>query len=83
MIDGVNAKYSLTTKSVDAYQKQTTRTISDILEPVGLAAVEDEDATTATKIDTIMRALYGLSLNTYSDSTFNLKESVNEMVDMG
>lgn len=83
MIDGVVTKYSLSTKSVDVNQKSVTRTISDILESVGNAAIEDETTATATKIDTIMRAVYGLSTNTYDDSTFGLKESVNEMIAMG
>lgn len=77
MIGNNNLICTIQVKSTDANTNSMSRTISaDVLNQ---AALKDS-SNTANTIDLIMRAFYGLSTNTYSDSIIIGKGSVNEIL---
>lgn len=79
MIGNVNAIMTIQVKSTDANENSMSRTLSaDILNQTALQ--DNSKSKSADPIDTVMRAIYGLSTNTYLDSIIIGKSSVNEII---
>jgi len=77
MIGNVNAVVTIQVKSTDPNENSMSRTLSaDMLNQTALK----DNSNSADPIDTVMRAIYGLSTNTYSDSIIIGKSSVNEII---
>lgn len=79
MIGNVNAVMTIQVKSTDANENSMSRTLSaDILNQTALQ--DNSKSNSADPINIVMRAVYGLSTNTYSDSIIIGKSSVNEII---
>jgi len=77
MIGNVNAVVTIQVKSTDPNENSMSRTLSaDMLNQTALK----DNSNSANPIDIVMRAIYGLSTNTYSDSIIIGKSSVNEII---
>lgn len=77
MIGNVNAVVTIQVKSTDPNENSMSRTLSaDMLNQTALK----DNSNPANPIDIVMRAIYGLSTNTYSDSIIIGKSSVNEII---
>lgn len=77
MVGNDNLICTIQVKSNDTSNNSMSRTIS--ADALNQTALKDS-SNTANNIDLIMRAFYGLSTNTYSDSIVIGKGSVNEII---